>query len=241
MPGRSAAAAERVEVDDDELERRDRRRQRAGARWSVEAPVGQDAAVDPRVERLHPPVEHLGEARDGRDVGHRQPGVAQGAGGPAGRHELEPERGRGPSANGRGRSCPRRTAGPAAGAARPRRPARGPAITCRPSAATLSGARQQQRRPRAAGAGARRPGSAARSVASSSPASDRRRPPARRSGRHRASRRRGGPCSRSPATPWARASRTACPPGNAGRSDGCVFRIRPGERRERRAGPTMRM
>jgi len=34
-------------------------------------PVGEDPGVDPGVEGLHPPIEHLREARDGGDVGHR--------------------------------------------------------------------------------------------------------------------------------------------------------------------------
>ena len=41
-------------------------------------------------------------------------------------------------------------------------------------------------------------------------------------------------------TPWASASRTAWPPGNAGSSDGCVFRIRPAKAPST-AGPTMRI
>ena len=46
--------------------------------------------VDPRVERLDPAVEHLREAGDGGDVGHRQAGVAQRARRATGRDELEP-------------------------------------------------------------------------------------------------------------------------------------------------------
>ena len=44
------------------------------------------------MERLHPPVEHLGEAGDRRDVRDREPGLAQGARRPAGGDQLEPER-----------------------------------------------------------------------------------------------------------------------------------------------------
>ena len=62
---------ERVEVDDDELERLDAGRRQLLA-VGGEAAVGEDPAVDPRVERLHPPVEHLREAGDGGDVGDRQ-------------------------------------------------------------------------------------------------------------------------------------------------------------------------
>ena len=42
------------------------------------------------------------------------------------------------------------------------------------------------------------------------------------------------------AAPWARASATAWAPGNAGRSDGCTLRTRPGHVASTR-GPTMRM
>ena len=55
-----------------------------------QAAVGQDAAVDPRVERLDPAVEHLGEAGHRGHVGHRQAGVAQRPRRAAGRDELEP-------------------------------------------------------------------------------------------------------------------------------------------------------
>ena len=56
-----------------------------------QAAVGQDPGVDPRMERLHPAVEHLGKSGDGRDVGDRQARLAERPGGPAGRHELEAE------------------------------------------------------------------------------------------------------------------------------------------------------
>ena len=65
--------------------------------------------MDPRVERLDPPVEHLGEAGHGRDVGHRQAGLAQRPCRAAGRHELEPEP-TSPSRTGRGPTCPTPTA-----------------------------------------------------------------------------------------------------------------------------------
>ena len=79
---------ERVEVDDDELERRD-----GGGHELApvvgEPAVGEDPAVDPRMERLDPPVEHLREAGHRGDVGDRQAGLAQRPGGAAGRDELE--------------------------------------------------------------------------------------------------------------------------------------------------------
>ena len=56
------------------------------------------AGVDRRVERLHPAVEDLREARDRADVGHRQAGVAQRPGRAAGRDELEADGRRRPAA-----------------------------------------------------------------------------------------------------------------------------------------------
>ena len=50
---------------------------------------GEDAPVDERVQRLDPAVHHLGEPGDVGDVGHRQPGLGQGAGGAAGRHQFQ--------------------------------------------------------------------------------------------------------------------------------------------------------
>ena len=50
--------------------------------------------MDPRMERLDPPVEHLRRAGHGRDVGDRQAGLAQRACRPAGRHRA---RSRGPT------------------------------------------------------------------------------------------------------------------------------------------------
>ena len=70
-PGPLGGRGERVEVDDDELERSDRRG-RELAPVVDPAPVGQDPGVDPRMERLDPSVEHLRKARHGGDVGHGQ-------------------------------------------------------------------------------------------------------------------------------------------------------------------------
>ena len=84
--------AERIEVDDHEVDRRDPvRRQRVGVSGDV-APR-EDAAVHLRMQRLHAPVEHLRKARHVADVEHREAGVAQRARGPAGGDELPPERG----------------------------------------------------------------------------------------------------------------------------------------------------
>ena len=48
--------------------------------------------MDPRVQGLHPPVEHLRKAGDGRDVGDRQAGLAQRPRGPPGADQLEAAR-----------------------------------------------------------------------------------------------------------------------------------------------------
>ena len=82
---------ERVEVDDDELERGDAGGDELLAMVGQPA-IGEEPAVDPRVERLDPAVEHLRGAGHRGHVGHRQAGVAQRPGGAAGRHELEPAR-----------------------------------------------------------------------------------------------------------------------------------------------------
>ena len=49
--------------------------------------------MDPRVQRLHASVEHLGEARDFLDGRDLQPGLAQGGGGPARGHERDTDLG----------------------------------------------------------------------------------------------------------------------------------------------------
>ena len=97
-PGPLGGGRERVQVDDDELERRDRRLRAALAVGGL-ARIGQDPAVDPRVERLDPAVEHLGEAGHGGDVGHRQTGLAQRPCRAAGRHQLEAASPTSPAAN----------------------------------------------------------------------------------------------------------------------------------------------
>ncbi len=46
------------------------------------------AAMDARVERLHPAVHHFGEAGMGRDLGDVDAGIRQGAEGAAGREQF---------------------------------------------------------------------------------------------------------------------------------------------------------
>ena len=64
---------ERVQVDDHELERGDRRLHELPP-VVLAPPIGQEARVDPGMQRLDPPIEHLQGA---------------GPGGPTGRHQLE--------------------------------------------------------------------------------------------------------------------------------------------------------
>ena len=54
-------------------------------------PVGQDPAVDLRVQRDHPVAEHLGGAGDVRDVGDGDARLGQGRGGAAARQQLPAE------------------------------------------------------------------------------------------------------------------------------------------------------
>jgi hypothetical protein len=50
----------------------------------------EQAAMHLRVQRLHPPVHHLGKAGELGDVAHLQPRLAQRLGGAAGRDQLHP-------------------------------------------------------------------------------------------------------------------------------------------------------
>ena len=84
----SGGRGERIEVDDDELERGDRHGQEL-ASVVGHSPIGEDPGVDPRVERLHPPIEHLREAGHVRHLGHRQTGFAKDPCRATGGDELE--------------------------------------------------------------------------------------------------------------------------------------------------------
>ena len=81
---------EGIEVDHDQIERVDGSRHQLLA-VREHAPIGQDAGVDPRVERLDAAVEHLREARDRGHVGDRQSGRSQRLGRAAGGDQLEAE------------------------------------------------------------------------------------------------------------------------------------------------------
>ncbi len=84
--------AEGVEVDDDEVDRGD---PLLGELFQVGGAlaVGQDAAVDRRVERLHPPAEDLGRAGDGGDRQDRDPLGFERRLGAAGGEDLDAELG----------------------------------------------------------------------------------------------------------------------------------------------------
>ena len=86
---------ERVEGDGDEVDRRDAVALEGGHVLGRVA-AGQDAAVDHRVEGLHPPVEELGEAGHLRDVADGEAGLPEELGGAAGREDLRAERGEAP-------------------------------------------------------------------------------------------------------------------------------------------------
>ena len=89
-PSRAAVCAERIEVHDDEIDRRDAV---LGDRRHVLGQVAprEQAAVHRGVQRLHAAVEHLGELRDVADVAHRNAGLAQRARRAAGGDELPAE------------------------------------------------------------------------------------------------------------------------------------------------------
>ena len=79
---------ERIEIDDQKVDRGDV----VGDHRRLMGRVGADReqpAVDARMQRLHPPVHHLGKAGDLRDVDDREPGLLERRGGAAGRQELD--------------------------------------------------------------------------------------------------------------------------------------------------------
>ena len=83
-------ALERVEVDADEVDRLDPLRLERRHVLGVVAPREQ-RGVQPRVQRLHPPVEDLRRAGELGDVGDLDPGLAQRRRGAAGGEDLDPE------------------------------------------------------------------------------------------------------------------------------------------------------
>ena len=85
---RGHGLGERVEVDHDQVERRDAELVELGDVLGL-APVGQDPRVHGGVQRLHPAVEALGEAGDLLDRRDRDAGVGDPARGRAGAHQLD--------------------------------------------------------------------------------------------------------------------------------------------------------
>ena len=79
---------ERIEVDHQEVDRRDavlgqRRRDARSSR------TREQTAMHLRMQRLHPAVHHLGKAGDLGDVGHREPGLGKALARAAGRDDLD--------------------------------------------------------------------------------------------------------------------------------------------------------
>ena len=89
-PGLGHRRLERIERHDDQVDRRNAVA-REGLEVGGDVATGQDAAVDLRVQRLHPAVEHLRKPGDVGHVAHGQPRVAQELRGAAGREELDPQ------------------------------------------------------------------------------------------------------------------------------------------------------
>ncbi len=79
---------ERIQVDDDDVDEADAVAL-GGVQVVAAVAAGEDAAVNQRMQRLDAPVHHLGEAGDVGDVGHRQPGLGQRAGGAAGGDQFQ--------------------------------------------------------------------------------------------------------------------------------------------------------
>ena len=79
---------ERVEVADDEVDRRDVELVEL-VEVVLLGPVGEDPGVDLRVQRLDPAVEALREAGDVLDPGHRHAAVGDALGGRPGRDDLD--------------------------------------------------------------------------------------------------------------------------------------------------------
>ncbi len=82
--------AERIQVDDDEIDRLDAVGVHVGP-MIVERGIGEDAAVDLRMQRDHPMSEDRRHARQLDHVGDLDPGVGDRRRGAAARHELPAE------------------------------------------------------------------------------------------------------------------------------------------------------
>ena len=88
--GRSTRELERIEVHAHEIEEID---VVLGESREIlfELTPRENPGVHVRVQRLHAPAEHLGEAGDVLDRGHREPCLLESGRRPAARHELEAE------------------------------------------------------------------------------------------------------------------------------------------------------
>src|SRR5213076_675232 len=83
--------AERIEVDDHQVDRRDAVLRERGAVSGMGA-TGEQAAVHLGVQGLHAPVHHFGESRHLLDRNHGDPSLAQRLGGATGGYDLPAER-----------------------------------------------------------------------------------------------------------------------------------------------------
>jgi hypothetical protein len=81
---------ERIEVDDDEVERADVVLVQRREVVRVVAP-GQDGCVDPRMQGLDAPAEQLRDLGQGLDPGNLEAVLGEMVGGPAARDDLDPE------------------------------------------------------------------------------------------------------------------------------------------------------
>ena len=84
-PGR----LERIEIDNDQIDRTDRVSLHRGGMFGIVA-YCQQAAVHLGVQRLDPPVHHFGKAGELRNIAHRQPRIAQRPSRAAGGHQFHP-------------------------------------------------------------------------------------------------------------------------------------------------------
>jgi hypothetical protein len=87
-PSRRDRGFERIEVHDQEVDRRDAVREHRGLVLGIGA-AREEAAMDRRVERLDAPVHHLGKPREIAYVANRETGIREHAARAARRDELD--------------------------------------------------------------------------------------------------------------------------------------------------------
>ena len=88
LGGAPACLVERVQIDDDQVDRADSVRVDLGP-VGVDLALVEDAAMHTRMQRLDPPVEDLRETGDRVDRGDLESSVAQAIGGAAGRDDFD--------------------------------------------------------------------------------------------------------------------------------------------------------